>query len=139
MTGPCRWTKMNYVRRQKIHTESNGGCSKGLSAVFSCRLRGFPATLGSFGGQRRRHVCRAGLFPPPRGFRSRRPLIRTSHIHQNDQWPSARCGHRSGGPCPRATGLLGAAGEAPRFSGFFPPFFFFFASSYSCDFLSSLG
>lgn len=22
-----------------------------------------------------------------------------SHIHQNDQWPSARCGHRSGGPC----------------------------------------
>lgn len=51
-----------------------------------------------------------------------------SHIHQNDQWPSARCGHRSGGPCPRAggaTGLLGEAGEKHLvLADFFPLFFF---------------
>ncbi|CAN0555354.1 unnamed protein product [Rangifer tarandus platyrhynchus] len=35
-----------------------------------------------------------------------------SHIHQNDQWPSARCSHRSGPRplrTPSATRLLGAS------------------------------
>lgn len=63
-----------------------------------------------------------------------------SPIHQNDQWPSARCGHRPGGPCPRATRLLGEAGEKHLvLAGVFVPLFFLSASSYGCDFLSGLG